>query len=63
MLKITITETALIFATMDEKVLQVVDSQGLEVKEVQRGFRVSGTPKKLFYLLHELARDFDIEIV
>ena len=63
MLKITITEVALIFGAMPDEVLRVVNRLSLEVQEMNGKFRVTAAPKKLFYLLHELARDFDIEIV
>ena len=63
MLKITITESALIFGAMPDEVLRVVDGQNLEIKEVNGKFRVTAAPKKLYCLLLELARDFDIEIV
>lgn len=62
MVKIRITESALVFEVLTDDIMCVVDGLNLEVKEVNGKFRVTAAPKKLYYLLHELAKDFDIEI-
>lgn len=63
MLKITITPSTLFFDDLSDEVLSVIDGQGLEVYNAPKGYRVSSTKEKLFLLLVELSRDFDIEIV
>lgn len=62
MLQITITPTTIFFDDMSDEVLRVIDGQKLEVHNAPKGYRVSATKEKLFLLLVELSRDFDVEI-
>ena len=62
MLKITITPTTLFFDDMSDEVLSVIEGQRLEVHNAPKGYRVSSTKEKLYLLLVELAKDFEIEI-
>lgn len=62
MLKISITPTTIFFDDVSDEVLSVIDGLRLEVYNAPKGYRVSATKEKLFLLLVELSRDFDVEI-
>ena len=60
--KIRVTPTTLFFDDMSDELINVIPYP-FEVRNAPKGYRISGTPEKLYLLIVELSRTFDIEII
>ena len=61
LVNIKVTPTTIFFDEMSDDLLKAIPFP-FEVHNAPKGYRISSTPEKLFLLLVELSRTFDIEI-
>ena len=61
LVKMRVTPTVIFFDDMSDDLLKAIPYP-FEVRTAPKGYSVSGTPDKLYMLIVELSRTFDIEV-
>ena len=61
-IKMTVTPTTIFFEEMSDHLLNDIPYP-FEVHRAPKGYKISGTPEKLYLLIVELSQNYDIEII